>query len=168
MGLPQGVGGLRVAGVHAALIDARQHVGLARHDARANLHVADREEAAEPLLVVDFHRLAIADQADADVAFEVGDDLRALVRAGRGMVDPEDRFLADGRVIALYQSAVAPQQPDFIAPSCHRLAAWAEITIGSTLLPSGTLICGEERCRQQEDEGKKEPAGSQCRRSVLP
>ena len=100
--------------VHAALIDARQHVGLARHHAGADLHVADRVEAAEPFLVVDFHRLAIADQADADIAFEIGDHLRALVRAGRGMVDPEHRFLADRRVVALHQPAVAPQQPHFV------------------------------------------------------
>ena len=116
VGLPQGIGRFRILPVHAALVDGRQHVGLARHPAGADLHVADRVEVAEPFLVVDVHRLAFADQVDPHVAFEIGDYLRTLVRAGRGMVDPEHGFLADGRLVALHQVAVAPQQPHFIGP----------------------------------------------------
>ena len=149
-GLPQGVGRLRIALVHAALIDARQYVGLARHDAGADLHLADRREAAEPLLVADFHRLAVADQADADVAFEIGDHVGALVRASRRMVDPEHRFLADRCVVALHQPAIAPHQPDFELAFLPAVGRHGRDHDRIGVIPLRQANLRKQRCRQQE------------------
>ena len=155
-GLPQHVGVLRIAQVHAALIDARQHVGPAGHVAGIDLHVADRKEAAEPFFVVDLDRLAIGDQADADITFEIGDDLRASVRGGRGMVDPDHRFLADRPVVALQQLAFAPQQPHFIRallPSIGRLGL--DHNRLDVIAVRQADLC-RERCRQEKARGHEE------------
>ena len=119
------------------------------------MHVPDRKEAAEPFLVLDFHGPAIADQAETDVALKIGNHLRTAARAGRGMIDPEHRFLADRHVAALHQPAIAPQQPHLIGvllPSIGRLGR-DDDRIAVAALRNGDL--GQERCGQEENECQK-------------
>ena len=114
----------------------------------------DRIEAAGPFLVVDFQRFAIADEADAHVAFEVGDDFRALVRGGRGMVDPEHGFLADSHVVALHQPAVAPQQPHFVRALLPPIGRHGRDDDGIDVIALRHVDFGEERSRQKENKAR--------------
>ena len=105
-------------------VDFRQHVRLARHDARSNLHVADREETGEPFLVADFYRITVAHEPHVDVAFEIGDYLGPPLGRSLRVVDPEYGLLAVRHVVALRKADVAAHDPDFVVvhlPSIGRL-----------------------------------------------
>ena len=122
-GAADDVAGLRVAAVHAPLIDGRDHVGPPGHHAGMNLDGRGGEEAAQPVLSVSlsacrrggFHGHA-APPSRRSPCFAAG---RVV-----GVIDPQHGFVAPRRSRSLEDAAVAPQHPDFEAallPAVGRL-----------------------------------------------
>ena len=87
------------------------------------------------------------------------------------MVDPEHRFLADRHVVALHQSAIAPQQPHFIRAFLPAIGGLGRDDDRLDVIALRHADLGQERCRQEEDEGRynspQRKQGQQSKRTVV-
>lgn len=94
-----------------ALVYLRHGVRLAGNPRNLDLHLGCRLESAKPGPI---RYAAEHVELDVDVAFQIG-DYSAEARFGRSRpMDPDEGFLSRSDGCSLLQTAVAPQQPDFI------------------------------------------------------
>ena len=123
--------------LHAPPIDRRQHVRLAgrrsplgparRRCCRSGHHVWSVNRGARP---------TAGDTSTSPSRYAMTLSGRGSV--GLGPVDPQDGLAAAGVALALLNHAVAAEHPNFVAPGCHWLPAWAVMAIGSAASESGS------------------------------